>query len=302
METLDDLDTRLLVDLLRDRAIPQKALGQHFLVDDGAIGRPTALAGENKAPLDEESHVLEIGPGPGSLTLALLRSHARVTAMELDQESVRHLERVFGGRGCKLDIQLSDAVSARWPEGLTHVISNLPYQISSPILERIRDYHSRNPIMAAILLVQEEFADRMAMSSVPYDVGPLGLSLWLDFEVSKDIRVPPNSFIPSPRVNSRFVVLRPIERVETKGLDKQMFRMITKHCFTNRRKKLRNLLSKPPPRISRLNGWHKERWKKAHRSILESGADGLEGGWHDLRPEMLEPAEWVSLVRGYSIE
>ena len=58
METLDDLDTRLLVDLLRDRAIPQKALGQHFLVDDGAIGRPTALAGENKAPLDEESHVL----------------------------------------------------------------------------------------------------------------------------------------------------------------------------------------------------------------------------------------------------
>ena len=79
MQTLDDLDTRLLVDLLRDRSRPRKSLGQHFLIDDDAIERTIGLAMESDCPLSENSHVLEIGPGPGSLTLALLRSSARVT-------------------------------------------------------------------------------------------------------------------------------------------------------------------------------------------------------------------------------
>ncbi len=301
MKTLAGLEARLLVDLLRDRVRPQKSLGQHYLLEEGAIERPISIASEQQSPLGESSHVFEVGPGPGSLTLSLLRTKARVTAMEVDEVAVEHLERVFGGRECNLEVILDDAVSSKWPSGITHVISNLPFQISSPIIERIRDYHSKNPIEAAILLVQEEFANRMAMSSLPYDIGPLGLNLWIDFDVSLDIKVPPSSFSPSPKVNSRIVSLLPRERSEAEGLDKPMFRMITKHCFSNRRRKLRNLLSKNPPRISRISGWHKDRWKTAVSRVIESEIEGLEEGWPDLRPEMLEPSQWISLVREISL-
>ena len=183
METLEGLDTRLLVDLLRDRVSPSKSLGQHYLVDDEVIERSIHLTEEFDCPLSRSSHVLEVGPGPGSLTLALLRSESTVTAIEIDKQSVEHLRRVFRESAQYLTIDEADAVSGRWPKGITHVISNLPYQISSPIIDRITKYHSSVPIQLSILLVQEEFAHRMAMSSAPYDIGPLGLNLWLDFDV-----------------------------------------------------------------------------------------------------------------------
>ena len=265
MDGLDDLDTRLLVDLLRDHSDPRKSLGQHYLVDDQVIDRTMDIPIEFSEQPSRDSHILEVGPGPGSLTLALLRTHAKVTAIEIDEESVAHLVRVFGNRTTSLLIQEADAVKESWPEGITHVISNLPYQISSPIIERITRYNASDGIKLAIILVQEEFAHRMAMSSPPHDIGPLGLSLWLDFDVFLDRKVPPSSFSPSPRVNSRLVVMKPVNREEASGINKRLFRMVTKHCFSNRRRKLRTLLSKTPSRISRINGWHKDRWAEGAR-------------------------------------
>ena len=300
METLEGLDTRLLVDLLRDRVKPTKSLGQNYLVDDEVIERTIRLTEEFHCPLSEDSHVLEVGPGPGSLTLALLRSDSNVTAIEIDKESVEHLGRVFRESKQSLSIEEADAVSVRWPEGITHVISNLPYQISSPIIDRITKYHSSAPIQLSILLVQEEFAHRMAMSSAPYDIGPLGLNLWLDFEVSLDRKVPPSSFSPSPRVQSRLVVLKPARRKEAEGTNKQMFRIITSHCFLNRRRKMGTLLSKPPSRISRVSGWHRDRWTKSISKLLSSNQPDLEEGWADLRPENLEPSDWIKIVSAIS--
>ena len=77
MDGLDDLDTRLLVDLLRDHSDPRKSLGQHYLVDDQVIERTMDIPGEFSKQLSRGSHVLEVGPGPGSLTLALLRFATR---------------------------------------------------------------------------------------------------------------------------------------------------------------------------------------------------------------------------------
>ena len=296
MEPLEALDTRLLVDLLRDRKNPSKSLGQHYLVDDEVIARSVLLAGEFNHPLSEDSHVLEIGPGPGSLTLALLRTDSNVTAIEIDSTSIEHLERVFGESKASLTLQEADAVAERWPRGITHVISNLPYQISSPIIDRIAKYHHSEPIKLSILLVQEEFAHRMAMTSAPYDIGPLGLNLWLDFDVSLDRKVPPSSFVPSPRVQSRLVVLKPAIREEAEGTNKQLFRIITRHCFSNRRRKMRTLLSKPPSRISRVSGWHRDRWAKSTSKLLSSNHPGLEDGWADLRPENLDPIDWITIV------
>ena len=296
MDGLDDLDTRLLVDLLRDHRDPRKSLGQHYLVDDQVIDRTMEIPGEFSEQPSRDSHILEVGPGPGSLTLALLRSHAKVTAIEIDEESVAHLERVFGNREKTLHIKVGDAVRENWPAGITHVISNLPYQISSPIIERITSYNESDGIKLAIILVQEEFAHRMAMSTPPYDIGPLGLSLWLDFDVFLDRKVPPSSFSPAPRVNSRLVVMKPVNREEANGIDKRLFRMITKHCFANRRRKLRTLLSKPPSRISRIKGWHKDRWKKASSEILSTDSTILACDWADMRPENLDPLDWLTIV------
>ena len=300
MEPLGGLDTRLLVDLLRDRINPNKSLGQHYLVDDDVIERTIRLAEEFDSPLSEDSHVLEVGPGPGSLTLALLRSESRVTAIEVDNQSVEHLTRVFGESGEPLTLEEADAVSQRWPKGLTHVISNLPYQISSPIVDRITKYHSSEAIRLSILLVQEEFAQRMAMFSAPYDIGPLGLNLWLDFDVSLDMKVPPSAFSPSPRVQSRLVVLKPVDRKEAEGTNKQLFRIVTRHCFSNRRRKLRTLLSKPPSRISRVSGWHRDRWKNSISKLLSSTHPDLGDGWADLRPENLDPKDWITIVAAIS--
>ena len=296
MDGLDALDTRLLVDLLKDHREPRKSLGQHYLVDDQVMDRTMEIPGEFSEQLSRDSHILEGGPGPGSLTLAILRSHAKVTAIEIDEESVAHLERVFGNRKKPLHIQAGDAVRENWPAGITHVISNLPYQISSPIIERITRYNESDGIKLAIILVQEEFAHRMAMSTPPYDIGPLGLSLWLDFDVFLDRKVSPSSFSPAPRVNSRLVVMKPVNREEANGIDKRLFRMITKHCFANRRRKLRTLLSKPPSRISRINGWHKDRWKKASSEILSTDSTILACDWADMRPENLDPLDWLTIV------
>ena len=300
--SLNELDTRLLVDLLRDRSKPDKSLGQHFLVDDGVIERTLQLSEEFGSPISEKSHVLEVGPGPGSLTLALLKKGASVTALEIDEQSVLHLRRVFKDRECNLVVKMEDALSERWPKGISHMISNLPYQISSPILERIRKHHYSEPIQMCVLLVQEEFAYRMAMTSAPYDLGSLGLNLWLDFEVFVDRRVPPNSFTPTPRVNSRLVVLRPVNRVEADGINRQMFRIITRHCFSSRRKKMKTLLSQPPPRISRVSGWYKGKWESSVSRLLKSDASGMEKGWSDLRPENLSPEDWVTITRKITSE
>tara|TARA_B110000881_G_C18589005_1_gene526673 strand:- start:156 stop:1064 length:909 start_codon:yes stop_codon:yes gene_type:complete len=296
MSPLDDLDTRLLVDLLRDRIRPQKSLGQHFLIDDKVISRAIELSSEFSETLNSTSHVLEIGPGPGSLSLAILRSGAKLTALEIDNQSFKHLNRVFEDLDDKLVIFNQDALIGHWPKDITHIISNLPYQISSPILEKIQNHHSINPISSIVLLVQDEFAERMAMSRGHDTRGPLGMSLWLDFDVRLDRKVPSSSFSPAPNVNSRLVILTPASRDELININRKLFRLLTKHCYTNRRRKIRTSLSKSPRRLNRINGWHKERWISAMKEIFNYPIIGLPDNWLDLRPEDLSPEEWTILT------
>ena len=284
---MDDLDVRLLVELLRDRITPDRSLGQHFLLDEAVIARAVEIASKNH-PIDEHSHVLEIGPGPGSLTLELLRTGAKVTAIELDQEATSHLARVFNGADGKLQVIHADALETDWPEEITHIVSNLPYQISSPVLERIQKYHSSCQLKGISLLVQEEFAERMAMNKGYATRGPLGHSLWLDFDVELDSKVAPHSFSPSPRVHSRLTNLIPVNREMTQLIDNRLFKMVITECFANRRRKLRTSLKKPPKRLNRISGWYRSRWETAFKSIPSETLD--------LRPENLTSEDWVSLI------
>jgi 16S rRNA (adenine1518-N6/adenine1519-N6)-dimethyltransferase len=296
---MDDLDTRLLVDLLKDRIRPNKNLGQHFLIDDSVISRSVSLA-SSKTPLGEDSHVIEIGPGPGSLTLALLRTGTSVSAFEIDEEAVAHLQRVFGNADGRLKVLRADALEIHWPADATHVIANLPYQISSPAIERIQSHHATHPLASVVLLLQNEFAERMTIGRDDSALSPLALTLWLDFDVELDAKVSPHSFSPSPRVSSRLVSLKPVDRAQ--GVDRRMFRTITQHCFANRRRKMRTLLSRPPSRLSRIRGWHKKRWAEAVASIRNSTLESLPEGWMELRPENLQTSHWVAIVEAISSE
>ena len=297
---MDDLDPRLLVDLLRDHIIPDKSLGQHFLLDQDVISRSIEICLEQDSPLNSESKVLEIGPGPGSLTLSLLRTSSNVIGVEIDSEAILHLERVFGDAEGKLEIISGDILKVKWPKNLSHIVANLPYQISSPVLDLIQQYHYRSPLDAIVILVQDEFAERMSMEHFG-SLSPLGLSLWLDFDVKLDRRVPGGAFSPAPRVNSRLVSLIPIDRSIKNGkINRKMFRIITQHCFSSRRKKIKTLLFKTPRRISRVGGWHKSRWKAAIEDLIDNPPDGFSENWFDNRPDMLEPEEWAIIANRIS--
>ena len=277
-------DARLLVDLLRDRNPVVRELGQHYLVDTSVLNAAIQLAGDIS-----EQHILEIGCGPGSLTHHLLRTGARVSAIEIDEGSLEHMHRHFEEEieSEQLTLFPGDALTVEWPTDIDAIVANIPYQISSPLLERMQREVRTIP---AVLLVQDEFADRMAMAIGPLDRGPLGLSLWLDYDIEMGRGVPPSCFSPQPRVTSRLIRLEPIDRLAAldSGIDRRMFRQITSQCFSDRRRKLRNLLKRAPRRLSRIPGWHRERWQGAIQSLLD----------HPLmeeRPDMLEPEDWLGL-------
>ena len=277
-------DARFLVDLLRDRHPVVRELGQHYLVDTSVLNAAIELAGDIS-----NQHILEIGCGPGSLTHHLLHAGARVSAIEIDEGSLEHMQRHFKEEieSKQLTLFVGDALTVKWPENIDAIVANIPYQISSPLLERMQREVRTKP---AVLLVQDEFADRMAMSIPPLDRGPLGLSLWLDYDIEIGRRVPPSCFSPQPRVTSRLIRLEPINRLISLNsqVDRRMFRQVTSQCFSDRRRKLRNLLRRVPRRLSRIPGWHRERWKGAIHSLQ---AHSLM----DERPDMLEPEDWLVL-------
>ena len=277
-------DARFLVDLHRDRHLIDRELGQHYLIDNSVLNATIEMSGDLS-----QQHVLEIGCGPGSLTNHLLHAGARVSAIEIDEGSLEHMQSHFEEEieANQLNLIQGDALTVEWPSDIDAIIANIPYQISSPLLERMqRELRT----IRAVLLVQEEFAERMAMSIGPLDRGPLGLSLWLDYDIEIGRRVPPSCFSPQPRVTSCLVRLNPIDRLTSleSEVDRRMFRQITSQCFNDRRRKLRNLLKKSPRRISRIPGWHRDRWRDAIQSLQTHPL-------MDERPDMLEPEDWLEL-------
>ncbi len=282
-------DARFLVDLHRDRSSIDRGLGQHYLVDTSVLQSAIDMAGDLS-----NKKVIEIGCGPGTLTHHLLSAGAVVYAIEIYSDSIDHMNRHFAEEieEGTLNLIEGDALTVALPKDVDAIVANIPYQISSPLLERIqREYRD----IPAVLLVQEEFAERMAMETPPLDMGPLGLSLWLDFDIQIGRRVPPNCFSPQPRVNSRLVKLDPINRLEIleSEIDRKLFRQVTSHCFKDRRRKIRNLLKRPPRRLNRISGWHKQRWKSAIESL--STEELMEE-----RPDMLDPEEWLAICEKIS--
>lgn len=278
---------RDLIDSLRAYQPPNTDLGQHFLIDDQLLNVMVELA-----TITSEDHVLEIGPGPGTLTQVLLETGATVTAIELDDGPVLHLDNVFSEQQSngKLTLLHGDALVEKWPQSITKIVANIPYQISSPLIEKITKFNALNEtsLHSVVLMVQQEFAQRLTMRH-PSDVGSLGMTVALDWNVEEHHVVAPHSFSPQPAVHSQVVSLRPHQTIWP--TDKRLVRMMIHQAFSERRKKIRSTLKRAPRRISRLKGWHAQRWKDSISPLLDQEL-------MDLRPESLQLEDWMTLAVG----
>jgi len=220
--------------------------------------------------------VVEIGPGPGVLTERLLETGCGLTSIEIDPEVCEFLRDNFPN----LELVEGDALEVKWPKA-NKVVANIPYQISSPLIDVIT---RTNSIDYVVILVQEEFAERLVVEWES-DRGSLGMCTMLDWDCTFEMRVGPHCFTPSPQVHSRLVTMRRKESPANSKLAKLLIRQ----AFAQRRKKLRNTLSKAPKRIARVSGWH----AKIYREAIQS----LDWDLLEERPEDLEIEDWLELAR-----
>ena len=213
-------------------------LGQNFLVSDAVITRIVSLA-----ELAPEDVVLEVGPGIGTLTVALLPRAARVVAVEADRKLEPVLAETCAQDSDKLDIVWGDALR-QVPDGLpvmpTAFVSNLPYQVAATII--LQAFETMPTLRRAVVMVQAEVADRIAAQPGTKAYGAYTAKLALWGRVSGRFEVGPGNFMPPPHVDS--AVVR-IDRVET-GLDAATI-AATSHvidaAFAQRRKTIRNSMS-----------------------------------------------------------
>ncbi len=219
----------------------RKRFGQNFLQDASVIRHIL----ECVAPQPGE-HLVEIGPGQGAITRYLLEAAGALDAVELDRDLIEPLTRLCAGRG-ELHLHNADILKfdlcalARDGQPL-RVVGNLPYNISTPILFHlleqaacIRDMH---------FMLQKEVVERMAASPGGKEYGRLSVMLQARCEVTPLFEIPPTAFRPAPKVDSAFVRLVPLERPPARIDDFAVFSQVVAQAFAQRRKTLRNSLSK----------------------------------------------------------
>jgi len=203
---------------------------QHFLTDLKTVDRIASVVDVNG------SHVLEIGPGRGVLTSALLAKGAILTVIEIDSTLTGSLESRFREEIAegRLKIINADATKTKIPD-FDYAISNLPYSASSKITFRILEREYK----AAVLMYQKEFAQRMiAMPGTPA-CGRLSIMVQTYARVKPVMEVPPESFSPPPEVWSWVVKITPIEPPYQIN-DHEIYADLVKSLFSARRKTVRN--------------------------------------------------------------
>jgi 16S rRNA (adenine1518-N6/adenine1519-N6)-dimethyltransferase len=206
---------------------------QHFLVDDRVLDRVPGYLPDDA----DTDHLLEIGGGTGALTDRLLPVGERVTVVERDPDLASFLREEFAadvGAG-RLTVVEGDALEVDLP-AFTACVSNLPYGISSEVAFRLLP--RKRPL---VLMVQAEFADRMAAAPGTDDYGRLSVTAghYADVEVVE--RVPKEAFDPRPAVESAVVRATPREP-EYDVPDDEFFLDFVTACFTQRRKTMRNAI------------------------------------------------------------
>jgi 16S rRNA (adenine1518-N6/adenine1519-N6)-dimethyltransferase len=254
---------------------PKKRLGQHFL--------EAVWADKLVASIDPTSHdrFVEIGPGPGALTLRLAPRVARLTAIELDAAMVDLLRPRLPPNASLVHADfLEFDLASLAAEGPFRAAGNLPYNVSSPILFALIDAHRRavGPVDAT-LMVQREVGERLSAAPGGRDYGVLSILVQLHADVRLLLALPPGAFRPMPKVHSSVVHLR--FRPPAVALpDEAAFERMVRTMFGQRRKMLLNALR---PYAESLH-------QSATAALAAAGIDGRR------RPETLQLTELARLA------
>lgn len=223
--------------------------GQHWLASDALAADLVALMA-----LEEGERVLEIGPGTGRMTRALLDAGARLVAVEVDPDCCERLRPLVEAGALELvesDVLEADE-SIPWERGPFRVVGNLPYNVSSPILRWTVERRSR--LLDAHYMLQAEVADRVAAPPGSRTYGLLSVLVQAAFEPRVLQRLSPGAFRPAPRVDSAFVCLEPVSG-GGHAADLPLWIGAAEAAFTHRRKTVQNAL--------RLAGYETERVRVA---------------------------------------
>ena len=257
--------------LERERHVPRKRFGQHFLHDPGILARIIAAI----APKASE-RLVEIGPGEGALTLPLLRAAGHLTAIELDRDLIEPLREKARDVG-ELTIIHADVLTVNFSElaggSPLRLVGNLPYNISTPILFHCLEHAAA--IADMHFMLQKEVVDRMAAPPGSKTYGRLSVMLQLRCTVEPLLKVPPGAFRPPPKVDSAVVRLVPHAPDDLPDADFALIEKLVRAAFGQRRKTLSNALAEFVTRAD----------------IDAAGLDPRA------RAEQLAPAAYVALAR-----
>lgn len=222
-----------------ERPVFLKRFGQHVLHDHNYLRKIVELAQVNK-----EDVCLEIGAGTGNLTRFLVERAGRVVAVEIDKKLIEPLRRdipgaeIVGGDFLKIDIDRlvgECGISPKWK-----VVSNLPYNITSPVLFRLLE--KKRYFSAIFLLIQLEVAERVVSPPGTKKYGILSVFCRLEAECGIILRAPRTVFFPKPRVDSALLKLVPLREPRFQTGNPECFRSIVRSMFEHRRKTCYNSL------------------------------------------------------------
>ena len=230
--------------LLREEDIMlTKSLGQTFMHDQNQLRKIVGLA-----KLTAADHVIEIGPGLGSLTGLLLQTAGHVTAIETDRRLVKLLDERFGERG-NFTLQHADAMKivrkSKFDWSKHKLVANLPYSIASPLLIDLAASAGRPHGM--IVTLQLEVVQRLLAQSATKEYGVLTLLIGLHYATGESFVIPRGSFYPEPNVDSGCIELLCRETPLLPPELCPVFKKIVKRVFAERRKKMMKLLKRDWP-------------------------------------------------------
>ena len=219
---------------------PSRALGQNFVADPNTVRRIARFAA-----VDENDHVVEIGAGLGSLTLALAETGARVTAIEIDKYVLPALRSIVADND-RITVVEADALKLDWdavvpPPQTATMVANLPYNVGTLIVADLLDFVPQ--ITRMVVMVQKEVAQRFVAEPGTKAYG--GLSVKIRYHAIPKMlgTVPPTVFVPQPEVDSALVELVRLPAPAVEGVDPDFMFSLVKAGFGQRRKMLRRSLS-----------------------------------------------------------
>jgi len=242
MERINPFSVRQIRAWLSEQAVrPSKGWGQNFLTD-----RRVAVRIVEAACLEPEDAVLEIGAGLGALTFELAARARHVIAVEVDARLMAILERLVAEQGLSnITLIQANVLSLPVPELLrgeerAKVVANIPYSITSPLLEHLLAAKAYLPLI--VLTVQKEVAERLAASPGTEAYGALSVFVQYHAEVEYLGRVPASAFYPQPEVDSAIVRLKTVPDRLPHFEQRWLFKLV-RAGFGKRRKTLRNALT-----------------------------------------------------------